>query len=414
MAVLIGLTLLAGAEADDFQVITSVLVREEYNDNIFFSTEDEIDDFITTIAGTLEIIDRTERLDASLLGRVAPFFYKDNDELDETDWLVSGRINYRFTPRFSIGVNAGFLEDNRPDRDVDVTGVVLSPRTRRRTTAEAGANYIFNETTAANLTYGFQRDDFQDRQLQDFSAHDIIFGATRNLSGWWENTTARFNFGYGDYDYETSQTDIIYATLGAEHRFTEKFSMMVDLGPRYNDSTFDTVRPVEVAPGVFEPRVVEDSNSEWGGVGKLVMNYREERTSTNFTLSHGILPTSGDLGPTERTTARFAINHRLAEKLRVSFFTGWWRNRADADTFSAQDIDTDTVSVNPFLRWEFYDNFTLEGSYRFSYVWDHAADLETSRHLAFVQLAYGIPLFDWLGDYGPSSQWTGYQMGIER
>jgi hypothetical protein len=406
--------LITEAEADNFQVLPSVLVREEYNDNIFLSAEDEIDDFITTIAGTLEISNRTERLDASLFGRVAPFFYKDNDELDDTDWLVDGRINYWFTPLFSARANAGYLEDNRPDRDVDVTGVLLSPLTRRRTTAGADTNYIFSETTAADLSYRFQQDNFKERDLLDFDAHDISFGSTHNLSGWWETTTARFNIGYGYYDYETTQTDLIYATLGVEHRFSEKFSALIDLGPRYNHSDFETVELREVFPGIFQPRVVDDSSSEWGGVGNLEMNYRAERTFSSFSVSHGIFPASGRPGPTERTTARFAISHRLAEKLRINVPAGWIRNKAEGDQFSIDEIDQDALYIRPFIRWEFYDQFTLEAQYNFTYVFDHDDDNERYRNLIFVQLAYGIPLFDWIGDFGQVAERADSRIRLER
>ena len=68
-------SLLINAKADDFEIIPSVLVREEYNDNIFFTKNDKIDDFITTLAGSLELIERTERVNANLYGRVARFIF---------------------------------------------------------------------------------------------------------------------------------------------------------------------------------------------------------------------------------------------------------------------------------------------------------------------------------------------------
>ena len=47
----------------EFNLIPSLAVREEYNDNIFFSYSDTIDDFITTVSAGLELTERTEQLD---------------------------------------------------------------------------------------------------------------------------------------------------------------------------------------------------------------------------------------------------------------------------------------------------------------------------------------------------------------
>ncbi len=60
----------------DFNLIPSLAVREEYNDNISFSYSDTIDDFITTINAGLELTKRTEQLDLRLAGFVSPFFLR--------------------------------------------------------------------------------------------------------------------------------------------------------------------------------------------------------------------------------------------------------------------------------------------------------------------------------------------------
>ena len=52
----------SGIFADEFKLIPSLAVREEYNDNIFASSNDTADDFITTLSAGLELVERTERL----------------------------------------------------------------------------------------------------------------------------------------------------------------------------------------------------------------------------------------------------------------------------------------------------------------------------------------------------------------
>ena len=82
-------------------------MRQEYNSNIFFDPSDEKDDFITRVKPGLELLERTERIDLRLAGFVIPYFYWDNDNLNSIDQDYSGRVDYKLTPLFSVGANAG-------------------------------------------------------------------------------------------------------------------------------------------------------------------------------------------------------------------------------------------------------------------------------------------------------------------
>ena len=67
MAILAGIITVTGAYGDEFKIIPSVSVREEYDDNVFYTSSDEKDDFITTAAAMLELSQRTERLNLNLV-----------------------------------------------------------------------------------------------------------------------------------------------------------------------------------------------------------------------------------------------------------------------------------------------------------------------------------------------------------
>ena len=75
---------------------------------------------------------------------------------------------------------------------------------------------------------------------------------------------------------------------------------------------------------------------------------------------------------------------------------GLYRNQADEGDFSARELEEYTFRLRPSIRWEFYENFTLEGAYSYTYLKDEVADSDTERNDIYVQLAYGLPLFDFL------------------
>ena len=382
--------------ADEFQIIPSLAVREEYDDNIFYSSSDKEDDFVTTVAGKLELIERTERLHLNLSGRVAPFWYADNSDLDEVDQDYRGRISYQLTPR-TIGRSDGyFIIDHRPDRDIVSTGLAQNVDKRDRYHFGAGVNHMLSEVLAADLSYDYNRDDW-DRAVidqEDYKGHIVNLGFTYDMARWLEPTKGLLNFSYGNYKYDSSETDSFAGLIGAQHWFSETVNLTVNAGARYVDSDFKVPQLRFVPPASFRIDTVNESNSGWGGVGRAVLEYRGEKARSNILVSHDMSPASGRLGPTVLTRAIFNLNYTPLEKLRLGLSGGYYRNRSDSGDFSAQDIDEDTYRIWPTISWEFYKNFSLEGGYYFTYLDDNEHDTTTKRHRVFLQLAYGLPLLD--------------------
>jgi hypothetical protein len=384
------------ARADDFQIIPSLSARQEYNDNIFLSEADTIDDFITTLSGGLEVIERTERLDSSLSARVARFFYADNTELNEIDQFYRGRINYRMTPKLDFGGNAAYIVDHRPDRDVAVSGLPLGSERRSRLDVAGNLGYRVSEITAASMSYELHREDFNGRKFTDFETRSAVVGVTQDLSAWLEATVGRSSFGYQHYDSDTSEVDSLVCRLGGLHRFSERLNLDVELGARYTDSTFDTIDLVLVPPDSdsIQPTIIQESKTGFGGLGQINLDYNWERTFGRFAVGHDIQPASGTVGVANRTALTFTLHHRPSYNMNIGLFAGFFRNRADADQFSANEIDLFSITIRPTFRWKLDDNFTLEGGYMLSYLDNKADDTKTHRNFVFLQIACGIPLPD--------------------
>jgi uncharacterized protein (PEP-CTERM system associated) len=87
------------AYADEFKLTPSLAVKEEYNDNILYTSTGAQRDFIATISPGLALTDRTERLDLSMLARLDHGLYSSHKELDATDQYYEITGKYAFTPR---------------------------------------------------------------------------------------------------------------------------------------------------------------------------------------------------------------------------------------------------------------------------------------------------------------------------
>ena len=140
--------------ADEFKLIPSIAVREEYNDNIFYSYHDEVDDWITTVSPGLELIERTEQLDLNLSATVSPIFYADHSDWDDVDQNYGATGAYKITPLLGVNANALYDVSNRPDRDIETTGMVESVDERKRQDYGFGVDYQLTEIAAVALSFG--------------------------------------------------------------------------------------------------------------------------------------------------------------------------------------------------------------------------------------------------------------------
>ena len=377
--------------ADEFKLIPSIAVREEFNDNLFFDENNEEDDYITTVSAGLELIERTQRLDLDLSAIVSPFYYSDSDhdDLDDVDQNYLGRVSYRISPVFGINANALYDVSNRRDRDIETAGLVLSNDERKRQDYGLGFDYTLTEKASMALSLGYLQDTWDTENLdqQDLEDYSAGLNFIYNLTQWWASTTGRLNFGFERYKFElsnteTSDTYYYFGTIGAQHWFSEKINLIVDLGAQYTDSDFLT------------PLLVEDNNTKFGGTGQAILEIRGELTRGSMRIGHAITPGSGSGTTVERSDVVFNLRRRLAERSVIAIATGFYKNKADREDYSFREIDENTYFVRPNIRWQFFENFTLEAGYSFIYVDDRVVDEDTRRNLFYLNVAYGIPLFE--------------------
>jgi hypothetical protein len=384
-AVVLGVILLVtvtGTEtgADEFKVTPSVSLRGEYNDNIFFSESDEEDDYIGTVSPGLEMSDRTERLALNLAGFAHVIEYADHSKVSGVDYDGNGRLKYNLTPRLLFNTGALYDKSTQPDRDVVETGLIQSDKTRYRQRYNGGLRYILSEKAAAELSYLYQHDNWDSHDPDDenltVNSADMLF--TYDLSGTFNSTVGRLNFGYANYDYETSDVNLYFGTLGFLHHFSEIYSIQLDAGPRYTDSSFDG----------------GGNDQTWGGRGNLHLIYSGEFTRVDLGASHDITAASGRRGAVERTAFVLDARHQLLEKLWPGISAGYYLNKSSHDEFASDKIDEQTVRVRPRLSWEINRYVSLEGAYEYVHVKDNEDNTDTDRNTVYLQVTFAYPVID--------------------
>jgi len=365
----------------EFKLIPSLGLQEEYNDNIFYTDKNRVDDFITTVTPGLELVNRTEKADVNLLARVGVLRYVDTTELDHTDQKYQGKLRYSPVPTWTLSGGAGYVEDSRPDRDLEVTGLVNRATIRRRQNYSAGLDHIFSEKTKAGLTYAYSRDDYSGSDFADLKAHDATLSFIHDLSRYLPNIAGRMNFGYSRYEYEIGTVDYSYAAIGMNWALNEKWNLLLDGGGSYILS--------ELGPAGNKEK---DRGTGWFGMGSL--SYKGEKTTGDLTFSHRIAPAYGTVGVANRTSLSVGMNRRFTYEFSGGLSAGYFINKAEAGKFSTVAFDEETFYINPRVRYQFTKDIALEGSYNFSFTNYKESNTETRRSLAMIRLHLQHALFE--------------------
>jgi len=379
------------AIADDFKLTPSVGVIEEYNDNLFFSTTNEDDDFITTIFGGLKLLNRTERLDLNLSAKLDGLLYADNDDLNDVEQFYNVGVGYRITERMGIKVGGGYSEDSRPDRDITTSGLVLTGVKRKRWQGQVSGDVSLTEKTTADVSYAYLQDKFDNPGFEGYRFNTTNLGFTHDFSEVLPRLIGRVNAGYNHYTSDDMDLENIYATVGFSRDITEIFNILIDAGYRYSASEFKV--PVFVP---YPPFLITTNDTEYdsGFNGEIVVGYTGETTRANISASQRLDPASGYNGTSNRTSFVFNVRRRFAEKFSASLYATYYLNKADAGQLAVNAIDQATLSIRPGLSYEIIDNLVLTASYTYTQVKYKVSDTEAERNRVYVQLSYGIPLFE--------------------
>ena len=379
---------------DELKLVPSATVREEFNDNIFFSVNDRKSDFITTLSPGIDFSRRSERLEVGLNLRLDGIVYAGNDNLNSLDQNYKGRLRYQLTPQAGLSAEAGYGRDSRPDRDLETTGLVIGAVRRDRQNYSLSGNYVLSERTSASLSYVYQQDVFDNARFTNMTWHDVSLDFTHDLSRWMPATKGLASFGYAHYTFAGSTVDNYSATIGASRAFNEKWSLLAYAGGRYTRSVFETVQPQFLNPFIFILVPVTSSSNVWGWVGQLALSCKGEKTDGSLTFNSDIQPASGQTsGTTVRTSVVANIGRRFSYELYGGMSLGYYRNKSNPGEFSGQAINEETLSVAPRVRYEFTRDMSIETSYQFTRVLYKINDTEANRNLFFVRFYIQNPFF---------------------
>jgi len=369
----ITMCIVGNAYTDEFKLTPSLDAKEEYNDNINSSSTDTQKDFITTLSPGLALTDRTERMDLSLSGRLDYRLYSSYSDNNSTDQYYEGTGKYAFTPRLNLSGKALYSVNSNHEYDFATTGLLLTNVKRIRQNYTISGDYQLSEKTMTTFSYDYLNDKYDSALYNYLKTNTSNLGFIRDISNILESTKATINMSYTKSNMPNMKIDNYEATIGIDHALNEKWGLLLDGGGRYTNTKFQTSELERTdfdpfTPPFFFPVYTykEESNHDWGTVGHFVLKYKGERDSGSISASIDLLPASGYSGSTERTSFAFNLSRRFTYELYGTLSGGYYINKSRAGEFSTQEIDENSISLSPGVRYEFDKDKSLEASYTYN------------------------------------------------
>ena len=342
----------------------SLGVGSSYDDNIFLSPTERVEDYIYAISPSIQLGlgDASERQSSYLLINYDPvaLFFQNSPEENDVDQDVSTTIAYRtgktgITARGRFQTLSGSLQDlgDRADRTV--------------TTGSLAFSYGWGSKVTVDTVLAYERTDFED--FLDTATYSAEFALAYQAT---EKTS--FGFGVRGGSVETTDgiadQDFYQAFLTANTNPRAKLSFRGRVGADLRENPAgDRVTPIFAWGATYRPR--ERTSIILDGVRDVQISSADE--GTDFTRNSFVL----------------RLEQSVGRRWNFGLDLGYEENTYDA---VASDVVTDRVDelyfVRPTARYEFRDNLSGSFFYTFRDNDSTEAPLSFRNNQAGIELGY--------------------------
>jgi len=320
----------ASSASAEFNLKPSLLVREEYNDNIDLTRDNRVDDFITTINPSLGISWKTSMVELSADYGLNFRFYLKNSDRNETDFTGAQRAKADTTftllpERLFLKVSDVFERVPIDERNqVAIDNYFVNMTNTNRLTVNPYLQYPLTSTIFLNAGYTYNNVWYDSPVGDDLESHAVTAGLTKQFG-------ERLSI-FGNYTHKwempknTPKNDSQTGSIGASSQVTPKLMVSGSVGVTESDygdiKGFTIKRIVRLPDGTFlvllEPVKMNRKTSS------VVWN-----AQANYTL-----------------TERISLALGMSQSVQDSVYEGSVRNRTYNGSLSYDAKIPITLSVN--------------------------------------------------------------------
>lgn len=366
--------ILASAQGDVY-FEPSLSVFQGYDDNLFYTFDNEESDRITRVTPSLETGYESERLNWLARYSFDAETYDNNPVLDS--WLVrrfaDASIDYRIGQRLTLSALVNYTNTNTPmDLSLNtaggIQGLLIGRAAAERLLLKPEAGYRFTEATTGSLAHTLTRDRLVDAIGSDINMTEIAFATAFSPVN-----TLDYGYIYRQYSFDNlsatgiQQPDLVdqeshIPWAGLTHAFSPRVDLIVRGGPRIYE---DSVEPYAL----------------------ITLARTHEAGQMAITLENNETTLLGQLGRVDTRTISGLIVHNFGGKLDLQFVPAY----AEV-TQNDSEVEIFRFGLNARYLFNTFVSFTLSFDNNYQRVRFSGGDVITvDRNFAMLGITVMLP-----------------------
>jgi hypothetical protein len=362
---------LLDASAAEITTTPSLSLKVEYDDNIDFNRNDEIDDFSGSAVPGFQLKYLTELFEFNANGEIDFKRYYDETDFDRVNHLYGVDSKYRMLERLYVLGEFEFRKDETIDSQLEETGRVFERGKRERYYADGGLRYQISELSDVGPNFSYEKTNFSSEDDEDYDLYQISLTYTKEFQN--ERDTISLKPSYAKYDSDTQDADGYRFEVGWKHLLGETITSDILVGARYTS---------------IDRKDNDNTDNNWGGIAKIDLKKIGETFIGNVGYSHDIRSdTEGEIIEVDRLYLN--LDKKITERFGFKF--------AGSAYYSEEESgDKDKIRyfiLTPSLYYMLttYHSLELFYSYQNEVEMDEPGNPQTQRNRVWLSLTLEFP-----------------------
>jgi len=349
----------------------SLGLKVEYDDNIDFNRNNEIDDFSGSAIPGLQLNYLTELLEFNAYGEVDVKRYFDETDFNRTNQLYGFDSKYKMIERLNLLGEFEYRKDETIDSQLEETGRIFELDRRERYYADGGLRYQISELSEIGPNFSYEKTNFSSKEDDDYDLYRIALTYSKEFQN--EIDTISLVPSYAKYESDTQDADGYRFEVAWKHLLGETITSDILVGARYTR---------------IDSKDEANNDNNWGGIGKVDLTKKGETFIGNIGYYHDIRSSSqGEIIQVDRIFLNF--DKRLFERYGFKFEGSGYYSRNESG-------DKDKIRyfvLTPSIYYMLTENHTLElfYSYQNQVEVDEPGNPNTQRNRVWLSLKLEFP-----------------------
>ena len=340
----------------------------EYNDNLFFSRTDTLDDFVVKASPEFDLAYTSDKIYMKT-GMLFDFYeYLDNSYLSDSYYTLDFQNRFSLTEKAGLSLDFIAEKSRSLDSDLAETGTITVFNDKRTGSLSLGYSYLFTDRLEVNINSSYAKIDYDSELHTDYKSQYFSATVYRKLAN--RVDTIIIQPYYSGFRTELSDVDSFGLYTGLSHLFNETLSVSLNIGARYTETSYFYI---------FK----ED---DWGGLANISVEKSGETWKSGLSLSRDLkFGSYGEAIETNQVKLNFEKN--IYDDLKYSF-RGSYTDSDSSGRF--RDEETEYYNVTNSLEYRLNQDVTVGGSYTYAshYSDNWEVDEDADRNLIRINIKY--------------------------